>query len=52
MSDGDEVLLFGSDPLVSDIDRDGIADTDEPQYGTDPADSDSDGDGISDGDEV
>ncbi|MHA1771753.1 MAG: right-handed parallel beta-helix repeat-containing protein [Candidatus Thorarchaeota archaeon] len=40
-------------PTFSDIDGDGLIDTDELQkYGTDPYNPDTDGDGVSDGDEI
>ncbi|MHA1781696.1 MAG: right-handed parallel beta-helix repeat-containing protein [Candidatus Thorarchaeota archaeon] len=40
-------------PTFSDIDKDGLFDTDEIQkYGTDPYNPDTDGDGVSDGDEI
>ena len=52
LSNIDEVT-WGTDPLVSDSDSDGLLDGAEVNtYGTDPTNYDSDADGISDGDEV
>lgn len=52
LSDEDEVI-YGSDPLNSDYDADGLTDGVEVnQYGSDPLNNDSDGDGLIDGDEV
>ncbi len=53
-SDGLEVLVFMSDPLVGNIDTDGddLFDTDEAIWGTDPANPDTDGDKLTDGVEV
>ena len=46
---GDET----SEPVATDSDGDGVADSDEVDlYGTDPATWDTDGDGLSDGDEL
>ena len=51
--DGDEISLYGSDPLLSDTDGDGIDDGDEiNQFGTDPTLADSDGDSVGDGSEI
>jgi hypothetical protein len=62
-SDGDEVNLFGTNPLVADADADsdGLPDAvetntgvyvDPTDTGTDPADQDTDGDGAGDYEEV
>ena len=64
ISDYDETVKLGTDPTLSDsnrngivdgeedADHDGIANNDEQALGTDMAQSDSDGDGIADGDET
>ena len=58
VSDGNEVLIQGTDPLdpsddvQRDSDGDGIDNDDEGPIGTDPFDADSDDDGLSDGVEV
>jgi len=53
ITDGDEVNVYGTDPLDSDSDDDGLTDGDEVNvYGTDPLDSDSDDDGLLDGYDV
>lgn len=45
--------VWGTDPLVTDSDTDGLLDGEEVNtHGTDPTDDDSDADGVSDGDEV
>lgn len=54
LSDGDEILLYGSDPRDIDTDDDLISDYDEVVgtyhgYITDPTDADTDSDGINDG---
>ncbi len=42
-----------SEPVATDTDGDGVADSDEVDlYGTDPETWDTDGDGLSDGDEL
>ncbi len=49
LNDGDEVNVYGSDPLVSDSDGDTISDGDEVHtYGTNPMLVDSDGDTLAD----
>jgi hypothetical protein len=51
--DGDEVNIYGTDPLAEDSDGDGLSDWDEVKvYGTNPVDRDSDGDKLGDQDEV
>ena len=51
LSDGDEVSVYGTDPLDPDSDDDGLSDGDEVDVvGTDPLDPDHDGDGVCDGD--
>jgi hypothetical protein len=53
LGDGDEVNVYGTDPLNPDTDGDGLSDGDEVNvYGTDPLNPDSDGDGLNDGLEV
>lgn len=55
LTDGDEVLKYGTDPnnANGDADGDGLTDADEiNSYNTDPNNADTDGDGLSDGDEV
>jgi len=48
-----EEAVWGTDPLVTDTDIDGLTDGQEVNtYSTDPTDSDSDNDGLTDGDEV
>ncbi|MFA5453107.1 MAG: hypothetical protein WC248_06005, partial [Candidatus Methanomethylophilaceae archaeon] len=48
LSDGDEVNLYGTDPLLPDTDGDGLLDGEEILLGKDPLSVDSDGDGIPD----
>jgi outer membrane protein OmpA-like peptidoglycan-associated protein len=53
ISDGDEVLIYKTNPLSRDSDKDGLEDYEEVfVYKTDPNSVDTDGDGISDYDEV
>lgn len=61
VSDGDEVLNRGTDPLdpsddacvkPDDCDGDGLTDSQEVALGTDPTKADTDGDGLVDGDEA
>jgi len=57
VSDGDEVLIFGTDPLDpnddGDSDGDGLSDYEETNtHGTDPFDPDTDDGGVDDGTEV
>lgn len=49
--DGDEVYIYGTDPLNEDTDGDTIEDGDELILGTNPLIPDSDGDGVPDGEE-
>ena len=51
LKDGDEVIIYGTDPLSPDTDGDGIADGDELKLGIDPMSTDSDDDGIPDNQE-
>lgn len=51
LSDGDEVLVYGTNPLDADTDGDGIGDADEIQNGTNPNTADTDGDGLDDGED-
>lgn len=64
LSDGDEILIFGTDPLKKDtddngtsdyeedFDNDGLSNGNENKKGTNPMVDDSDGDDLLDGDEV
>jgi hypothetical protein len=52
LTDSDEILVHGTDPLNSDTDADGLSDLAELDAGTDVLNPDTDGDGISDGEEV
>jgi len=53
LNDGDEVNVWGTNPLSVDSDEDGLDDREEVQdYGTNPSSVDSDGDGLGDFDEV
>ncbi|MDY0148870.1 MAG: carbohydrate-binding protein [Kiritimatiellia bacterium] len=52
VSDGDEILVYGTDPLRADTDGDGLSDGEEVHLGTDPLKPDTDGDGMSDYDEI
>ncbi len=52
LSDGAEILTYGSDPFVADMDGDGLSDAQEVTHGTDLNNPDSDGDGLLDGWEV
>jgi hypothetical protein len=52
ISDGDEVNVWGSDPLNIDSDGDTLYDGGELIWGTSILNPDTDGDGLSDGDEV
>ena len=53
VSDGDEILTYGTNPLLIDSDSDSLSDSDELQvYFTDPLATDSDNDGLNDGEEI
>jgi hypothetical protein len=53
LSDFDELLIYGTDPLLEDSDSDSLIDFDELLiYGTDPLLEDSDSDGLSDSEEI
>ena len=53
LSDGDEVLVYSSNPLDTDTDGDNIDDGDEVNtYGTSPTNADTDNDGMDDGWEI
>jgi len=52
LSSPDEYNIHGTDPLVADIDSDGLNDGGEIAAGTNPFNADSDGDGLTDGAEV
>ncbi len=51
LTDGDEVLIYGTSPVDSDSDEDRLTDGEEVTIGTDPLNSDSDNDGFSDSEE-
>ena len=52
MIDGDEILVYGTDPLDNDSDDDGLTDGDEINItNTNPNDQDTDDDGLMDSDE-
>lgn len=48
LSDGDEVNIYRTNPIVADTDGDGLKDGEEIQRGTDPLRRDTDGDGLED----
>lgn len=48
LTNGAELLDFGSDPLVADTDGDGIPDGEEAANATSPTETDTDGDGFDD----
>jgi hypothetical protein len=52
LSDGDELILYGTDPFDADSDDDDLEDGAEVAAGTNPLDEDSDDDGLWDGAEV
>ena len=53
LDDGEEVHIYGSNPLMNDTDRDNLGDFEEARiYKTDPNDSDTDRDGLSDSFEI
>lgn len=52
VSDGDEILVHGTDPLQGDSDGDGLSDGDEVTIDTDPNNPDTDGDSLTDKEEV
>jgi hypothetical protein len=52
LSDGDEVDIHLSSPVLVDTDADGLSDGDEVILGSYPFDPDTDGDGLTDGFEV
>jgi hypothetical protein len=53
LTDAEEVLAWGSDPLVKDTDGDTLLDGDEVDtWGTDPTDEDTDGDDLDDAAEL
>lgn len=49
LSDGDELLIWGTDPSNPDTDQDGLTDGEEVALGSQPLDDDSDDDGVLDG---
>jgi len=53
LSDGDEINIHNTNPLLVDTDNDGLSDWDEiNKYKTNPNVADTDGDGLKDGEEV
>lgn len=52
LRDGDELLVFETNPLHWDSDGDLLGDGDEFTYGCNPLNPDTDGDGLGDGEEV
>jgi hypothetical protein len=48
LSDGDEVLVYGTNPFKCDTDGDGLGDREEVSQGTDPYRADMDRDGLQD----
>lgn len=53
LTDGEEVKVYKTKPLLADTDLDGLSDFDEvKKYKTDPLNPDTDGDGLNDGEEV
>ncbi|MGB8454668.1 MAG: hypothetical protein WCD89_20355, partial [Anaerocolumna sp.] len=48
LTDGDEVNIYFTNPLITDTDGDGLSDGDEVHLGLNPLTTDSDGDGITD----
>ncbi len=53
LTDGEEVRVYKTNPLLADTDLDGLSDFDEvKKYKTDPLKADTDGDGLNDGEEV
>jgi hypothetical protein len=53
LKDGEEVNMYGTNPLKADTDEDGLNDvTEVRQYRTNPLKADTDGDGLNDGEEV
>jgi len=49
LKDGEEIRVYGTDPLKIDSDHDDLNDSMEINLGSDPLDADSDGDGLYDG---
>ncbi len=53
LTDGEEVMVYKTKPLLADTDLDGLSDFDEvKKFKTDPLNPDTDGDGLNDGEEV
>ena len=52
ISDGDEVNVHGTNPLIEDTDGDGLLDGEEIIHSANPLSADTDNDGLNDGEEV
>lgn len=52
INDYDEYMVYGTNPMESDTDADGLTDAEEIEFGTDPLLKDTDGDGVSDNEQV
>jgi hypothetical protein len=52
LTDGEEVLVWGTNPLNRDTDGDTLTDGQETQLGTNPLEKDTDGDGIPDNQDI
>ena len=52
LTDGEEVLVWGTNPLNRDTDGDTLPDGDETRIGTNPLEKDTDGDGIPDNEDL
>ena len=52
ISDYDEYITYGTNPLDSDTDADGLSDSEELEFGTDPLLKDTDGDGLLDAEQI
>lgn len=52
LSDYDEYMTYGTDPMNEDTDGDTLTDAEEIEFGTDPLLADTDGDGVIDGAQI